>query len=245
VSNDQHPGSLPFEGLVENPDALAEIAVPAPSNLTTPDEFGPDAGIFVPAITPNSSTWDGAVDPSISSAPATRVDTGRLYRSAGAEGVASMDAIPAIPILDTPAAHHAATAHRGTALVPAFAAAGLTFSGVVVVLTSATVLVGFADALLHGKVGILTGVALAISSLYAALLVRRVDIWAAVIVPPLAFLAATVTAGQLTLDKAGSLFVREGYTVVLALALNAPWIIGTTLICLVIVLIRRMRPEKA
>ena len=40
--------------------------------------------------------WDGTPDPGISSAPSPRVDTGRLYRSAGAKGPATLDAIPAI-----------------------------------------------------------------------------------------------------------------------------------------------------
>ncbi len=172
---------------------------------------------------------------------AAPIATGRLYRSAGAEGSASLDAIPAI---DSPETNRSADPSTGAAGRPGFAVTGLAYSGVVVVLTSATVLVAFADALLHGKIGVVTGVALAISSLYAALVVRRTDIWAAVFVPPLAFLAATVTAGQLTLDKTGSLLVREGYTFALTLAVNAPWIVGTTLMCLVVVLIRRLRRER-
>ena len=54
-------------------------------------------------------------------------------------------------------------------------------------------------------------------------------------------LAATLTAGQLTLDSAGSLVVREGYMILKTLAQNAPCIVGTTLICLVIVIVRRRR----
>jgi hypothetical protein len=119
--------------------------------------------------------------------------------------------------------------------------AGLTWTGVFVVTTAATVLIGVADALITGRLGWLTGLALAVSGIYSAFVVRRVDIWAAVIAPPLAFLAAVLTAGQLTLDSAGSLLLREGYMVFRSLATNAPWILGTTLACLVIVLVRRRR----
>ena len=118
---------------------------------------------------------------------------------------------------------------------------GLTYSGVAAVVISVTVLVGIADALITGKLGVLTGVALAVSSIYAALVVRKADIWAAVVMPPLAFLTATLTAGQLTLDAAGSMIVREGYMIFRTLAVNAPWILGTTAVCLVIVLVRRRR----
>jgi hypothetical protein len=94
---------------------------------------------------------------------------------------------------------------------------------------------------INNSLGILTGIALLVTSVYCALLVRPADIWAAVVMPPLGFLAAALTAGQLTLDSAGSLVVREGYMLLKTLAQGAPWIIGTTAICLVIVLVRRRR----
>jgi hypothetical protein len=192
-----------------------------------------------------AQAWDGSVDPSASSAPATRVDTGRLYRSAGAEGPATLDAIPAIdpayvprsaavPAADLPSADVTPAAVRG-------GGRGLTYSGVAVVVIAVTVLVAFADALINDKLGIVTGIALAVSSVYAAVTVRRADIWAAVVMPPLAFLVAALTAGQLTLDSSGSLVLREAYMLFRTLAVNAPWIIGTTLLCLVIVLVRRAR----
>ncbi len=107
---------------------------------------------------------------------------------------------------------------------------------------AATVLVAFADALINDSIGMLTGLALLVSSVYAAVVVRRADIWAAVVIPPLAFLAATLTAGQLTLDSSGSLLIREGYMLFRTLAVNAPWILGTTVVCLVIVLVRARAP---
>jgi hypothetical protein len=109
-----------------------------------------------------------------------------------------------------------------------------------------TVLVAFAEALIRHEIGWLTGLALLVSSVYAAVAVRRTDIWAAVVIPPLAFLVALLTAGQLTiLGKSGSLPVREGALLFVSLATNAPWILGTTLVCLVIVLVRRRRARTA
>lgn len=191
------------------------------------------------------AAWDGTPDPGASSAPSPRVDTGRLYRSAGAEGPATLDAIPAIDPGYVPTRSAAVdVVPESTSVTRGVAhggGTGLTYSGVAAVVISVTVLVGIADALITGKLGVLTGVALAVSSIYAALVVRKADIWAAVVMPPLAFLTATLTAGQLTLDAAGSMIVREGYMIFRTLAVNAPWILGTTAVCLVIVLVRRRR----
>jgi hypothetical protein len=189
--------------------------------------------------------WDGTPDRSVSSAPAGRVDTGRLYRSAGAEGPATLDAIPAIDPTRPPAR---AVEEPDPAPVTATRSAdrGLTYSGVVVVVGGVTVLVAVAEALVRHDIGWLTGLALLASSVYAAVAVRRADIWAAVVIPPLAFLVALLTAGQLTiLGKSGGLLVREGALLFVSLATNAPWILGTTLVCLVIVLVRRRRARTA
>jgi hypothetical protein len=187
--------------------------------------------------------WDGVPDPAVAATPAARVDTGRLYRSSGAEGPATLDAIPAIDPSRTPMAASPAAAPakpvkpRSTPRT----GAGLTYSGVVVIVTGVTVVVAFLEALLRHQIGWLTGLALLVSSIYCAVVVRRPDIWAAVVVPPIAFLVASLTAGQLTLDQNGSLLIREGYGLFRNLAVNAPWILGTTAVCLVIVLVRRKR----
>jgi hypothetical protein len=126
-------------------------------------------------------------------------------------------------------------------------ARGLTGTGVWVVVVGVTVLAGFADALLGlgTTLGWITGLALVASTLYAALTVRAPDLWLAVIVPPLAFLAATLTAGQLTLPGGQGLLVREGVMVFTTLSANAPWIVGATVLALVIVLVRRARFKRS
>ena len=117
--------------------------------------------------------------------------------------------------------------------------AGLTYNGAAVVIMAATILVGFVDALLNHKLGWLTGVALVASSVYAALNVRPADAWAPAILAPLSFMAANLTAGQLTRGGSGSWFIREGYMIFRSLAVNAPWIIGATVICAAIAFWRR------
>lgn len=214
-----------------------------------PAAFVPDsarAAIALPSVIREPERMDVVPRVVATAAPAV---TGRLYRSSGAEGPHTEDAVPAID----PGYLAARVAERdaAAAAAPATSArdavvqggSGLTWSGVVVVVILGTVLVAFADALINSSLGLLTGIALLVSSVYCAALVRPADIWAAVIIPPLAFLAAALTAGQLTLDGVGPLLVREGYMLLKTLAQNAPWIVGTTLICFVIVIVRRRRAD--
>ena len=223
--------------MLENSDAATPPAADRPAPVTV----APAAGVLAASRATQQSTgksWDGVVDPAISSAPAARVDTGRLYRSSGAEGPATLDAIPAIDPSYTAAQRVEAVADPRTSL----RTGGLTYPGVAVVVIATTVVVAFIEALLRKEIGVLTGVALLGSSVYAALVVRRVDIWAAVVMPPLAFLVATLTAGQLTQTRTGHFFIDQGSLLLLVLGRNALWVLGTSLVCLVIVLVRRRRP---
>ena len=129
----------------------------------------------------------------------------------------------------------------------AHAAPGVRATGVWLVVIGVTVVMGFADALVVGttQLGWLTGVSLLAASVYGALVVRREDAIIAVIAPPLAFFLATITAGQLTLPPTGDLLVREAFMIVTTLGANAPWIFGSTIAALVIVLVRRRRSAPA
>ncbi|MFZ9986617.1 MAG: DUF6542 domain-containing protein [Candidatus Nanopelagicales bacterium] len=125
----------------------------------------------------------------------------------------------------------------------AHAAPGMRASGVWLVVIGVTVVMGFADALVVGRtqLGWLTGVSLLAASIYGALVVRRQDAIIAVIAPPLAFFVATITAGQLTLPTTGGLLVQEAFMIVSTLGANAAWVFGSTIVALVIVLVRRRR----
>ena len=129
----------------------------------------------------------------------------------------------------------------------AHAAPGVRATGVWLVVIGVTVVMGFADALVVGRtqLGWLTGISLLAASVYGALVVRREDAIIAVIAPPLAFFLATITAGQLTLPPTGDLLVREAFMIITTLGANAAWIFGSTIVALVIVLMRRRRSAPA
>lgn len=116
-------------------------------------------------------------------------------------------------------------------------------AGVVyLVVIGLTVIIGFLNALLGGgTLGWPTGLALLIGSIYGALVIRRDVDSAAFIIPPVAFLIATLTAGQVFLDSNEGSLINRAVIVFFTLAENWIWIIGSTLVALVIVLVRRRR----
>jgi hypothetical protein len=121
-------------------------------------------------------------------------------------------------------------------------ARGVTGGAVYLIVIGVTVLVAFANVLIaDGKVGWPTGLALVISSVYAALTVRREDDTVAIIVPPVAFLVAALTAGQLSIGSAENSLLNRAVVAFFTLADNWIWIIGATAASLVIVLVRRRR----
>lgn len=120
--------------------------------------------------------------------------------------------------------------------------AGLTPVLVYLIPLAATVIVGLANALLLGPgIGWPTGVALLVSSLVGALRVRMVDASVAVIAPPLAFLAAALTAGQIGMSTAGGPLIGLASNLFFALSANVLWILAATLLSLAVVLVRARR----
>ena len=220
MSSDHGPGAPSFGDLFEDPDSPDEPAAPAP---TPPAEPAAEA----------------AASPEPVSAPAAAAAADRTAHDLDHESAEASHLVAGFEQEADEPDSAPVTAARS-------ADRGLTYSGVVVVVGGVTVLVAFAEALVRHDIGWMTGLALLVSSVYAAVAVRRSDIWAAVVIPPLAFLVALLTAGQLTiLGKSGGLLVREGALLFVSLATNAPWILGTTLVCLAIVLVRRRRARTA
>lgn len=120
--------------------------------------------------------------------------------------------------------------------------AGLRAGGVYLIVIGVTVIIGFANAILGGgALGWPTGLALLVASVYAALTVRREDDYSAFLTPPIAFALAALTAGQLFLGSNESGFLNRIVVAFFSLADNWVWIIGSTLIALIIVLVRRRR----
>jgi hypothetical protein len=199
-------------------------------------------------------------------APAPAPATGRLFRSVGASAVEG--AVPAIsasqagklrsmvpasaptppPVVIAPDSAPPAAAVASVVTidgpsevaVKARGGGALTGMGVYAVVIGATVAVAFVNVLFFGPdINAITGVALAVVSVIAALLVRRADDVTAIIAPPLAFGLAAITAAQigLTTTTLANRFITAFFT----LGNNWYWIIGSTLAAMAIVAVRRRK----
>ena len=124
------------------------------------------------------------------------------------------------------------TIHRHRPGIPAWVAVSL------IVVTTAVI--GIADVVISGSIGWLTGITLVLASAYAATSVRTTDAYWVVVTPPLAFLATTVTIGQVTISG-GGFWVRQGLLIPFTLGQNALWIVAATVIAALIVGARRRR----
>lgn len=220
-----------------------------------------------PSDEPTRWPWESAADPTADAAHTPKIEVGptvrtsKLYRTqhaeppetSGGEVAGATAVVP--PVVDVSAG--AATVGQAppetiSPMSTAVAAdptpvvaetrpeRGLGTWGVVLLVTGVTTVVGFVDMTMNREFTWFTGAAFVVASILGALMVRPRDLWTAVIIPPLAFVAALLIAGQpTTLTGTGSLLLRELSLLGTGLAFNAPYIFGGTAAALVIVLIRR------
>lgn len=201
-------------------------------------------------------------------------DTGRLFRSLHAHGSSSRDAIPALdldevvtlrsvslrpavgyPIVepepfvehfreDPPPADERVDTAPGRVYSTNQDRGGIRAPVGVAIVIIATVLMGFADTIVTGSIGIITGLTLVAVSAYVALGIRLTDAFWAIVAPPIAIFFTVITAGQLSLAPGGGFIVRQGVLIPFTLGRNALWIIGAVVVSLAIVAIRRRRAPR-
>lgn len=121
------------------------------------------------------------------------------------------------------------------------ASRGLPGGRVVTVATLVVVGTAVVEAASQDRIGLWTDVALVIVSAVAALVTRTGDRSLPAMMPPLAFLAATLVAGQLLIDgTAGSWRTREALMLMDVLGANAPWVVAATALSVTIALVRHL-----
>ena len=129
-----------------------------------------------------------------------------------------------------------ATTAFGSPAIPSFA--------LWIIIGGATLVFGFVNALISsGHLGLLTGIALLLSTIASALLVRRSDLFLVVIAPPLMFGLAALTVGQFFLASAGGLLNRL-VEVFFTLGANWYWIVGSVVAAVVVLIVRRARSRR-
>lgn len=114
----------------------------------------------------------------------------------------------------------------------------LTGLGVYAVTIGVTVILAFGETLFFGgEPGVITGIGLLVVSIFAAFAVRTYDGIHAIFAPPIAFLIASLTAGQVGINATG--LTSRAVVVFFLLGSNWIWIVGATAAALVIVALRR------
>ncbi len=151
--------------------------------------------------------------------------------------------LPALVAIDEPRGRRARrTFTNSTNTTNTTPTRGLRPIGVYAIVIGSTLLFGCIDIFVAGAgLGLVTGLALLISSGYAALTVRAGDLAVAVIAPPIAFFLAAITVGQIGVTSTGGALIGRAVAVFFTLADNWAWVIGSTLIALIIVIVRAQR----
>jgi len=116
---------------------------------------------------------------------------------------------------------------------------GWTYPGVFVLTTGIFMLVMLTDVLMNRKVSQISDIGILVVTIIASLKVRINDRSSAIWAPPIVWLVALESVGQLA-DKSGNTLVRKQILhVAYGLANHAFWIIGSVLLAIVITWMRR------
>lgn len=118
---------------------------------------------------------------------------------------------------------------------------GRGFRGGRVVTIATLVVIGVAvvEAALRDRIGPWTGITLVVVAIIAPLVTRKGDRSLPAMMPPLAFLAAVLIAGQrLVPATGGSWRTREALMIVQTLGPNAIWVVAATILSITIAAIR-------
>jgi hypothetical protein len=110
---------------------------------------------------------------------------------------------------------------------------------VVTIATLVVIGVAVLEASLRDRIGPWTGVTLVVVAIVAPLVTRSGDRSLPAMMPPLAFLAAVLIAGQLLVTETGGAWrTREALMIVQTLGPNAVWVVAATILSTTIAAIR-------
>ena len=179
------------------------------------------------------------------------LDDPAAYPPAGADDLlpapplpvaSSGEPAPALAVMSAPAPAPSQQAApdrpRRSARTEKPSSGSLTGLGVYAVTIGVTVILAFGETMFFGgELGLVTGIGLVVVSLVSAFVVRTRDGLHAIFAPPIAFLVAALTAGQMGVTATDT--SSRAVVVFFLLGNNWPWIIGATAASLVIVALRR------
>lgn len=124
---------------------------------------------------------------------------------------------------------------------------GIPGGRVVAVATLTVIVAAIGEVLVTGTIGLWTGITLIVVAVIASLVTRAGDRSLPAMMPPLAFLAAALVAGQALLPS-GSAPLRTKQALMLfdVLGANAPWVVAATVLSVGISAVRHLvdRPRR-
>ena len=120
-------------------------------------------------------------------------------------------------------------------------AQGWTYQGVFVLSALSFMVIMAADCLINNTVTAWSEFGIVAVSAVAALNVRRNDLMAAIWAPPIIWLLALETVGQIGHQQGSTFMHRQILHLAYGLANHAAWILGAVLVSVVISVIRRLR----
>lgn len=127
------------------------------------------------------------------------------------------------------------------ASAPAPVAQGWTYQGVFVLSALSFMVIMAADCIINETVTTWSEIGIVAVSAVAALNVRRNDVMAAVWSPPIIWLIALETTGQIGYQQGGTFVHKQILHLAYGLANHAAWILGSVLVAVAITSVRRLR----
>lgn len=106
--------------------------------------------------------------------------------------------------------------------------------------TTIVVLAACAEVVRMDRIGLWTCVTLVVVSVIGALVTRAGDRSLPAMMPPLAFLAAALIAGQALVADTGSMRTKQAIMLLDVLGRNAAWVVAATALAVTIALIRHL-----
>ena len=118
---------------------------------------------------------------------------------------------------------------------------GWTYPGVIILTSSAMMVVMVLDIIFSGAIGIVSNIGLVIIGFVGAINVRTADYLAAIWVVPIAWVIALLTTGQLAPMRGGSFWREQVLHLAYGLSMHAWWILGATALSASVAIFRRGR----
>lgn len=226
------------QGVMAFPNA--ELAIPIGSRLKTLARTGGDPDDLLPDDDFADVSPSGA-SPALAASLASQRD--RVVPVTSTSDSSRSAAAPRMPDAQDTGASSRGSTGEGEDTASVFGPRSIPAVAIWLIIGGLTVVVGFINSIVGGgHLGWPTGLALFASTIACALAARRSDLIYVIVAPPLMFLLATLTAGQLSISGSGLL--DRIVQVFFMLGDNWIWIVGAVVAAIALTAFRRVGLQR-